>query len=178
MSGVHENIAASVQGLSNAPDAKAAVKLGFDTDAKGTFAYDGSVQLTPIRAEGKVDFTGFRLGEVLHLRVAEVDLDRGILTVREGKFGKDRLVPPALPLVLRLQKYAADFRARPPNAYFFPSPNGGPWSHSAVYRLYRELLLRCGIAHPGRGKGPRIHDLRHNSESRIIPSAASNDVAL
>jgi integrase/recombinase XerD len=104
---------------------------------------------------------GFRLGEVLHLRVADVDLDRGILTVREGKFGKDRLVPPALPLVLRLQKYAADFGARPPVAYFFPSPNGGPWSHSAVYRLYRELLLRCGIAHPGRGKGPRVHDLRH-----------------
>src|ERR1700674_1634206 len=104
---------------------------------------------------------GFRLGEVLHLRVADVDLDRGILTVREGKFGKDRLVPPALPLVLRLQKYAAGFRARPPVAYFFPSPNGGPWSHSAVYRLSRELLLRCAIAHPGRGKGPRIHDLRH-----------------
>ena len=104
---------------------------------------------------------GFRLGEVLHLRVADVDLDRGILTVREGKFGKDRLVPPALPLVQRLQKYAAGFGARPPDAYFFPSPHGGPWSHSAVYRLYRELLLRCGIAHAGRGKGPRVHDLRH-----------------
>ena len=104
---------------------------------------------------------GFRLGEVLHLRVADVDLNQGILTVREAKFGKDRLVPPVLPLVLRLQKYAADFRVRTPAAYFFPSPNDGPWSHSAVYRLYRELLLRCGIAHAGRGKGPRIHDLRH-----------------
>jgi len=104
---------------------------------------------------------GFRLGEVLHLRMADVDLDQGILTVREGKFGKDRLVPPALPLVLRLRQYAAGFGARPPAAYFFPSPNGGPWSHPAVYRLYRELLLQCGIAHPGRGKGPRIHDLRH-----------------
>ena len=104
---------------------------------------------------------GFRLGEVLHLRVANVDLNQGVLTAREAKFGKDRLVPPVLPLVLRLQKYAANFGARPPAAYFFPSPNGGPWSHSAVYRLYRELLLRCGIAHPGRGKGPRVHDLRH-----------------
>ena len=104
---------------------------------------------------------GFRLGEVLHLRVADVDLDRGILTVREGKFGKDRLVPPALPLVQRLQKYAAEFGARPPNAYFFPSPRDGPWSLQGVYALYRQLLLRCGIAHPGRGKGPRVHDLRH-----------------
>ena len=104
---------------------------------------------------------GFRLGEVLHLRVADVDLDRGVLTVREAKFGKDRLVPPALPLVQRLQKYAAGMEDPSSDAYFFPSPSGGPWSLEAVYRLYRELLLRCGIAHAGRGKGPRVHDLRH-----------------
>jgi integrase/recombinase XerD len=104
---------------------------------------------------------GFRLGEVLHLSVADVDLYRGILTVRDGKFGKDRLVPPALPLVQRLQKYAAGFGTRPSDAYFFPSSHGGPWSLSAVYWLYRKLLLRCGIAHAGRGKGPRVHDLRH-----------------
>lgn len=104
---------------------------------------------------------GFRLGEVLHLRVADVDLDRGVVTVREAKFGKDRLVPPALPLVQRLQRYADSLEDRSPNAYFFPSPNGGSWSYPPVYRLYRKLLLRCGIAHPGRGKGPRIHDLRH-----------------
>jgi len=104
---------------------------------------------------------GFRIDEVLHLRVADVDLAHGILTVRAGKFGKDRLVPPALPLVQRLQKYAGGMGDRPADAYFFPSPCGGPWSHEAVYRLYRQLLLQCGIAHAGRGKGPRVHDLRH-----------------
>ena len=31
---------------------------------------------------------GFRLGEVLKLRVADVDLNRGVLTVRDGKFGQ------------------------------------------------------------------------------------------
>jgi hypothetical protein len=79
---VLENIAAEVQGLSNAPDAKAAVKLGFDTDAKGTFAYDGSVQLTPVRADGKVALGGFRLGALypyyesaLNLEVADGTLD-------------------------------------------------------------------------------------------------------
>lgn len=104
---------------------------------------------------------GFRLGEVLHLRVADVDLDRGILTVRDAKFGKDRLVPPALPLVQRLQKYAADFGSRPSDAFFFPSPRGGTWRIGTVYWQFRELLLQCGIAHAGRGNGPRVHDLRH-----------------
>jgi len=115
---------------------------------------------------------GFRVSEVLNLRVDDVDLDRGILTVRDAKFGKDRLVPPALPLVRRLQKYNAGFGSRASDAFFFPSRNGSSWRLGTVYCLYRELLLRCGIPHAGRGKGPRVHDLRHNSESRIIPSAA------
>jgi site-specific recombinase XerD len=104
---------------------------------------------------------GFRLGEVLHLRVADVDLNRGILTVRQGKFGKDRLVPPTLALVVRLQRYADGFEARPPDAFFFPSHLGGPWSIRTVYHLFRQLLLKCGIPHAGRSKGPRVHDVRH-----------------
>jgi integrase/recombinase XerD len=104
---------------------------------------------------------GFRLNEVLQLRVRDVDLNHGILTVRQGKFGKDRLVPPALPLVLRLQKYAATFGIRPPEAFFFPSPQGGSWSIKTIYHIFRQLLLQCGISHAGRGKGPRVHDLRH-----------------
>jgi len=104
---------------------------------------------------------GFRLSEVLHLRIADVDLNQGVLTVRQGKFAKDRLVPPALPLVVRLQMYAADFGVRPPDAFFFPSQHGGPWAIQTVYSLFRQLLLQCGIPHAGRGKGPRVHDLRH-----------------
>jgi integrase/recombinase XerD len=104
---------------------------------------------------------GLRLGEALHLHVTDVDLNRGVLTVRKAKFGKDRLVPPAPSLVQRLQQYAASMEDSSPDAYFFPSPSGGPWSLSAVYWLYRKLLLHCGIAHAGRGRGPRVHDLRH-----------------
>lgn len=104
---------------------------------------------------------GFRLGEVLNLRVRDADLDQGIVTVRQGKFRKDRLVPLALSLVNRLRKYAARLENRPLDAIFFPAPNGGPFSLRTVYGLFRKLLLQCGIPHAGRGKGPRIHDLRH-----------------
>ena len=104
---------------------------------------------------------GFRVSEVLKLRVRDVDLNQGIITVRHGKFRKDRLVPPALSLVKRLRKYAAHFEKRPPDAIFFPGPSGGPFSLRTVYPLFRKLLLQCGISHGGRGKGPRIHDARH-----------------
>jgi integrase/recombinase XerD len=104
---------------------------------------------------------GFRLGEVLNLRVRDTDLNQGIVTVRQGKFRKDRLVPLALSLVHRLCKYAARFENRPLDTIFFPAPNGGPLSLRTVYGLFRKLLLQCGIAHAGRGNGPRLHDLRH-----------------
>lgn len=104
---------------------------------------------------------GFRAREVLRLRVDDVDLDRGIVTVRDGKFGKDRLVPPAIPLVQRLRRFTQGLGHRPGTAYFFPTDHGGAWSHTAVYQVFRELLHRVGISHCGRGKGPRLHDLRH-----------------
>ena len=104
---------------------------------------------------------GFRLGAVLHLRFADVDLQQGILTVRDGKFGKDRLVPPAPSLVRRLRIYAERLGARPPEAFFFPSPHDGALSLKTMYFLFRALLLQCGIPHGGRGNGPRVHDLRH-----------------
>ena len=104
---------------------------------------------------------GFRVREVLKLHIRDVDLNQGVITVHQGKFRKDRLVPPALPLVNRLRKYAAHFEKRPPDAIFFPGPSGGPFSIRTVYTLFRKLLLQCGISHGGRGKGPRIHDARH-----------------
>lgn len=104
---------------------------------------------------------GFRVREVLNLRIRDVDLNQGIITVRQGKFRKDRLVPPALSLANRLRNYADHFENRKPDAIFFPGPNGRPFALRTVYTLFREMLLQCGIPHAGRGKGPRIHDYRH-----------------
>lgn len=42
---------------------------------------------------GLLSVTGLRVGEALRLRLVDVDLDNGVLTVRGTKFGKSRLVP-------------------------------------------------------------------------------------
>src|SRR5438552_9834422 len=78
---------------------------------------------------------GFRVREVLKLRVRDVDLNQGIITVRQGKFRKDRLVPPALSVVHRLRQYAGHFERRPPDAFFFPGPSGGPFALRTVYGI-------------------------------------------
>src|SRR5262245_37840886 len=72
-----QNIAVTLKDLGNAPNAKAAAQLSFDTDAKGRLAYDGTLQLTPLRVGGKIDFAGFRIakfqpyvGDALNLELA------------------------------------------------------------------------------------------------------------
>ena len=85
---------------------------------------------------------GFRLGEVLNLRVRDVDLQQGVVTIREGKHGKDRLVPPALDMIERLRAYAEHLdnntlEKRADNAFFFPSPSENSWVE-APYIPYSE----------------------------------------
>ena len=109
---------------------------------------------------------GFRLSEVLSLKVRDVDLQQGVITVRQGKFGKDRLVPPTIALINRLRRYAETLEKRTlpertADSYFFPSGRGSSWHSSGIYFIYRQALYQSDIAHLGRGKGPRVHDLRH-----------------
>lgn len=109
---------------------------------------------------------GFRLSEVLNLRVRDVDLKQGVISIREGKYNKDRLVPPALNMVERLRVYAEcldnnALKKRTEDAFFFPSLSECAWSRGTIYGLFRKVLLQAGIPHGGRGKGPRVHDLRH-----------------
>ena len=47
------------------------------------------------------------------------------------------------------------------DAVFLPSPAGGRYSERTIYEYFRRFLLEAGISHGGRGKGPRVHDLRH-----------------
>jgi integrase len=103
---------------------------------------------------------GLRLSEALSLTVANVDLDQGILVIRQGKFRKDRLVPMAPTLTARLQEYHRAMGDRPPGSPFFPVREDEPYATGAIYCIFRRLLFMCGIPHGGRTHGPRVHDLR------------------
>ncbi len=104
---------------------------------------------------------GLRLSEALNLKVKDVDLRNGVLTIWQAKFGKDRYVPMADTLVKRLRRYSRNIALDNPEANFFPNRQGAVYSLEAIYKIFRQLLWRAGIPHEGRGKGPRIHDIRH-----------------
>jgi len=104
---------------------------------------------------------GLRAGEALKLTVRDVDLSRGVLTIREAKFRKNRLVPIPPSLRKRLREYSAKMGERTPGSFFFPAPDGGRFHVGCLYHAFRQLLSAAGIPHGGRGRGPRLHDLRH-----------------
>lgn len=103
---------------------------------------------------------GLRISEALNLTMRDVDLNGGVLTIWNSKFGKNRYVPMSPELTERCRRYAAITRnGAPENAPFFPAPDGGHYSQRAIYTTFRRILENAGI--PYTGQGPRIHDFRH-----------------
>jgi integrase len=106
---------------------------------------------------------GLRCSEARLLRLADVDLDTGVLQIRDAKGGKDRQVPVSGPLHARLAGYHAQVARRPDTrVWFFPGTRPGePLTLGNIDKNFRRFLWQAGISHGGRGHGPRVHDLRH-----------------
>lgn len=100
--------------------------------------------------------SGLRVNEALRLKTDDVDLNAGVISVYNGKGGKDRLVPIHSSLAEYLKKYTTQLSKD--REWFFPSARGH-YSSSTIYENFRELLFLCQIPHTG--SGPRVHDFRH-----------------
>jgi integrase len=113
--------------------------------------------------------------------MADVDLKSGTLTIRRSKFGKSRLVPLHPSAVAALARYrnqrALHAQSTPETPFFVATRGrllGQPLGDRQVHRIFEQLRGKLGWVDRGAHGAPRIHDMRHNSESRIIPSPASN----
>jgi integrase len=103
---------------------------------------------------------GLRLSEALNLKLENVDIEEGTITILQSKFNKDRKIPMAASLVERCQEYHEVMHGfSSPETYYFPSSLGKRLDRSTVYRRFRDYLWSARIHHSGHG--PRIHDLRH-----------------
>ncbi|MGP4074017.1 tyrosine-type recombinase/integrase [Piscibacillus sp. B03] len=103
---------------------------------------------------------GLRISEALSLTLKDIDLNQGVLLIRDTKFGKERKVPMSETLTRRCRLYVEKIHhIESSNTFLFPSPFGGRYKESTIYNLFRDVLWKGGISHSG--KGPRLHDLRH-----------------
>lgn len=105
---------------------------------------------------------GLRVSEAVGLRCRDVDLEKGILTIREAKNGRDRLIPLSESLLKLLRGYRKDTACwLQEDDFFFPAPDRTILSPNTVYQRFRKILWAAGIPYNGKGNGPRLHDVRH-----------------
>ena len=107
--------------------------------------------------------TGMRLGEALRLRLADVDLTLGIVTIRDTKFYKSRLVPlgPDIERLTRQYLYQPGRRNQPYRS-LFQTKSGNPIPAQVAGTSFSRLRRIAGIARRDDSYfQPRLHDLRH-----------------
>jgi len=104
---------------------------------------------------------GLSVSEVVNLKKRDVDWHDGVLTIRHGKFDKDRLVPMSGDLSHYCKKYYSEIHWKSSKQHFFTKRNGTPYNTDYVHDFFLRILWKAGISRGGRGVGPRLHDFRH-----------------
>jgi integrase len=120
---------------------------------------------------GLLASSGLRVSEALQLKRSDFDARRGVLTVRETKFAKSRLVPlhPSTTEALLAYARARDRHVpRDTTDSFFVTGRGRPLYYETMRRVFRRLCDGLGIAGRGSRRRPRIHDLRHTFACRRV----------
>jgi integrase/recombinase XerD len=109
--------------------------------------------------------TGMRISEALSLRLTNVDLTAGVLTIRESKFYKTRLVPMSPDLTGIVREYVARRAKEHPtqlDGALFLTRAGVPVARHTAENVFGRLRVRAGVLrHDGGRYQPRLHDLRH-----------------
>jgi integrase len=112
--------------------------------------------------------TGARLGELLSLRWADVDLARGVARLARTKNGEPRALPLTGHALAVLKGHAA--LCRNDTAFVFPSEHGR--TPASLRKPWERALAEAGIA------GFRFHDLRHTAASYLAMTGATpTDIA-
>lgn len=118
---------------------------------------------------------GLRIGEVVALTVADVDISASVITIRNAKFHKTRIVPLGSQLTQIIADYAASKEAAghatSAEAPFFVLRRGASISVQIVQCAFRRLCKQANVLRQdGARYQPRLHDMRHSFAVRRLTS--------
>lgn len=105
--------------------------------------------------------TGLRISEACQLETRDIDVMQQVIHVRDGKGGKDRMVPMGGKLYLLLRTYYK--HEQPPKPWLFASKSAGPLCADTARRA-----LLCAAAASGIGKIVKPHLLRHAFATHLL----------
>ncbi len=103
---------------------------------------------------------GLRVSEVISVRVRDVDFERNLLCVRQGKGAKDRMTLLPEKLLGDLRSYCA---VRAPDEYVFESERGGKLSSRTAQKVFENAMKRANIVKPA-----TFHSLRHSFATHLL----------
>jgi|SRR5688572_7958560 len=109
---------------------------------------------------------GLRLGEVLRLKVTDIDSDRMVIRVERGKGDKDRNVMLAASLLETLRTY---WKKSKPRTWLFPGQGGKrPLHPTVVQRAFKVAKEAARIDKP-----VSFHSLRHSFATHLMESGVN-----
>ncbi len=108
---------------------------------------------------------GLRRSEVLNLRIGDVDLDRNIVFIRNGKGRKDRQSILASTLAPIIGRYLKEYT---PKFWLFEGQKGDRYTASSLQKILQKACARANIK-----KHVRLHMLRHSFATHLLESGTS-----
>ena len=109
---------------------------------------------------------GLRLSEVIHLQVSDIDSQRMVIRVRQGKGQKDRYVMLAATLLQELRHY---WQMEHPTVWLFPGHSQQlPINQSRVQRACRRAGHDAGISKP-----VNVRCLRHSFATHLLEAGTN-----
>jgi integrase/recombinase XerD len=112
---------------------------------------------------------GLRLGEGRQLESSDVDGQRLMVWVRDGKGAKDRGVPLPRPLLTRLRQYWKSERPASPTKYLFvPQDGRAPLHDTTLQKTFTAARIEARI-----DKHASIHTLRHSYATHLLEAGVS-----
>jgi integrase len=130
---------------------------------------DGLHPHTYVTLFGLLVSTGLRISEALNLSRQDAGLETGVLTIKETKFRKSRLVPvhpSTLQALRRYSKFRDSYLSGAKSKMFFLAEKGTPLNYRGV--LYVFIKLRRELGWRGADRKPRVHDFRHTFAVRRL----------
>ncbi|PTX18205.1 site-specific recombinase XerD [Pontibacter mucosus] len=103
---------------------------------------------------------GLRIGEVINLKLTDVQSDRNLLLIRGGKGKKDRTTLLSQKLLENLRAYYKQYR---PKVWLFEGQAGGQYTVESIRNVFRASKEKAGVKAPA-----TPHTLRHSFATHLL----------
>ena len=104
---------------------------------------------------------GLRCGELINLKIGDIDSKRKLVLIKQSKGKKDRIAPLSEKILELLREY---YKAYKPKLFLFEGQNGnGKYDERSLQNVLKQSLTKCHI-----NKSVTLHWLRHSYATHLL----------